>query len=97
MPVPTPQPRLLDQVRDALRTSHYSGRTEAAYTGWVRRFVAFHGMRHPRELTPGDVSRFISSLAVQGVAASTQNQALGALLFLSTRRCCASLCRSCAT
>lgn len=69
-------------MRDALRTRHYSRRTEAAYVGWVRRFVAFHGLRHPRELTPGDVSLFISSLASQGVAASTQNQALGALLFL---------------
>lgn len=80
--VPTSQPRLLDQVRDALRTRHYSRRTEAAYVGWVRRFVVFHGMRHPRELSPSDLSQFISSLASQGVAASTQNQALGALLFL---------------
>ncbi len=69
-------------MRDALRTRHYSRRTEAAYAGWVRRFVAFHGLRHPRDLTPADVSQFISSLASQGVAASTQNQALGALLFL---------------
>ena len=82
MTVFTPPPRLLDQVRDALRTRHYSRRTEAAYVGWVRSGAVFHGMRHPRELTPGDVSQFISSLASQGVAASTQNQALGALLFL---------------
>ncbi len=53
-----------------------------AYAGWVRRFVVFHGMRHPRTLGPADVSRFLSSLASHGVAASTQNQALGALLFL---------------
>lgn len=82
MTVPPPSSGLLEQLRDALRTRHYSRRTEAAYVSWARRFAIFHGMRDPRQLTPADVSRFVSSLAKQGVSASTQNQALGALLFL---------------
>jgi integron integrase len=74
---------LLTAVRRALRVRHYSTRTEEAYIGWVRRFVRFCGMRHPRELGPSDVTRFLSHLAVdRHVSASTQNQALGALLFL---------------
>ena len=80
-PLPPP-PRLLDRLRDALRTRHYSPRTETAYAGWVRRFIAFHGMRDPRTLSADDVSRFLSALAMRGVSASTQNQALGAVLFL---------------
>jgi integron integrase len=77
------RPRLLDGVREALRTRHYSARTEKAYVGWVRRFVLFHGKRHPREMGAEDVTRFLTSLAVdRKVTASTQNQALGALLFL---------------
>lgn len=67
--LPPSPPRLLDQLRDALRVRHYSRRTEAAYAGWVRRFVAFHGLRHPRTLGAADVSRFLSSLASHGVAA----------------------------
>src|SRR2546428_3719734 len=75
--------RLLAQVRAVLRTKHYSPRTEEAYVGWVRRFVRFHGLRHPAELGERDVAGFLSDLAVRGrVAASTQNQALSALLFL---------------
>jgi integron integrase len=73
---------LLDQLRNALRTRHYSRRTEEAYVGWARRFAAFHDMRDPRTLGSADVSRFLTALAAQGVAASTQNQALGAVLFL---------------
>lgn len=61
---------------------HYSPRTEEAYVGWARRFAQFHGMRDPRGLGADDISRFISSLATAGVAASTQNQALSAVLFL---------------
>ena len=61
---------------------HYSRRTEEAYVGWARRFAVFHGMRDPRTLAPDDVSRFISAPAARGVSASTQNQALGAVLFL---------------
>jgi integron integrase len=75
--------RLLDQVRDAVRVRHYSSRTEQAYVGWVRRFVLFHDKRHPAEMGQAEITRFLSALAVQGgVSASTQNQALAALLFL---------------
>ena len=74
--------RLLDAVREAVRTRHYSRRTESAYVGWIR-FVLFHGKRHPAEMGAEEVTRFLSHLAVGlQVAASTQNQALSALLFL---------------
>ncbi len=77
------QPRLLDRVRDALRARHGSRRTEKSYVAWIRRFILFHGKRHPAEMGALEVTQFLSSLAVQGnVAASTQNQALSALLFL---------------
>ena len=77
------RPRLLDTVRDALRLRHYSRRTERAYVGWIRRYILFHAKRHPAEMGATEVSRFLSSLAVEGrVSASTQNQALAALLFL---------------
>lgn len=76
-------PRLLAQLSAALRTRHYSRRTEKAYVHWVRRFVLFHGKRHPRRLGEAEVSAFLSALATdQRVAASTQNQALAAILFL---------------
>ncbi len=78
-----PQRRLIPHLRSVLRTRHYSRRTEEAYVGWVRRFIRFSGDRHPRELGPLEVGRFLSSLAVDGkVAASTQNQALAAIVFL---------------
>ena len=81
-PVP-PKPRLLDRVRAALRIRHYSRRTEKAYVAWIRRYILFHGKRHPAEMGAPELTRFLSSLAVDGkVAASTQNQALSALLFL---------------
>ena len=77
------RPRLLDTVRDALRLRHYSRRTERAYVGWIRRYILFHAKRHAAEMGATEVSRFLSSLAVEGrVSASTQNQALAALLFL---------------
>ncbi len=76
-------PRLLAQLRRAIRVRHYSRRTEEAYVGWVRRFVRFCGMRHPGGMGERDVARFLTSLAVdRGVSASTQNQALSALVFL---------------
>lgn len=76
-------PSLLAQVRGALRLRRYSRRTEQSYVAWIRRYVRFSGMRHPRELGPSDVTRFLSSLAVDGhVSASTQNQALSAVVFL---------------
>ncbi|PYQ68663.1 MAG: integron integrase [Acidobacteria bacterium] len=75
-------PKLLDRVREAIRTRHYSRRTETAYVAWIRRFIVFHGKRHPRELGSPAVTAFVSSLAARGVSASTQNQALSAVLFL---------------
>ena len=77
-----PEPRLLDRVRAAIRTRHYSRRTEEAYVSWIRRFIVFHGKRHPRELGEPEVTAFLSSLADRRVSASTQNQALSAVLFL---------------
>jgi integron integrase len=81
-----PQPRnpkLLEQVHDVLRRKHFSLRTEQAYIGWIRRFILFHRKRHPREMAEREVTEFLTHLAREGqVAASTQNQALSALLFL---------------
>ena len=77
------QPGLLEALRERIRLRHYSLRTERAYCQWVWRFVVFHGKRHPRELGSHHVMAFLTSLATQhSVAASTQNQALAALLFL---------------
>ena len=82
-PAGSPPPKLLDRVRQALQTRHYSRRTEKAYVGWIRRYILFHGKRHPTEMGAPEVTQFLTSLAVdRRVAASTQNQALGALLFL---------------
>lgn len=82
-PVPPPPPRLLDQLRAVLRTRHYSLRTEEAYVEWARRFVRFHGRRHPGEMGAPEVTAFLSHLAVERqVAAATQMQARAALLFL---------------
>lgn len=73
----------LNQVSDAIRTRHYSIRTEQAYLGWIRQFILFHGKRHPRELGEAEVSAFLTYLAVsRNVAPSTQNQALNALVFM---------------
>jgi integron integrase len=74
--------KLLDRVRQAIRVRHYSRRTEQAYVAWIRRFIVFHGKRHPRELGEREVTAFVSHLAERGVSASTQNQALSAILFL---------------
>ena len=74
---------LLDRVRDRIRLKHYSLRTEQAYCDWIRRFINFHGKQHPSGLGAAEVEAFLTSLAVVGrVAASTQNQAKSALLFL---------------
>ncbi len=76
-------PRLLDQVRGKIRLKHYSIRTEQAYVDWIKRFILHFGKRHPRELGAAEVEAFLTHLAVAGnVAASTQNQAKSALLFL---------------
>jgi integron integrase len=75
--------KLLDQVRDVIRLKHYSIRTEEAYVTWIRRFILFHKKRHPSEMGEQEISEFLTHLAVQErVAASTQNQALNAIVFL---------------
>ncbi len=77
------KPKLLDQIRHAARALHYSLKTEEAYVHWARRYILFHGKRHPAEMREEQVNQFLTDLAVRGrVAASTQNQALAALLFL---------------
>jgi integron integrase len=77
------EPKLLDRVRDALRVRHMSLRTEKAYLHWIRRYILFHGKRHPREMGEPEINAFLTHLAVEGqVSASTQTQALCALLFL---------------
>ena len=77
------KPKLLDQVREAIRMRHYSVRTEEAYVSWIKRFIFFHGKRHPLEMGQQEITQFLSALAVKAhVSASTQNQALCALLFL---------------
>lgn len=82
-PAPAARPRLLEQVRDTIRRRHYSYRTEETYVHWVRRFIHFSGLRHPRELGAMEVTAFLNYLASdREVAAATQNQALSALLFL---------------
>ena len=82
MPAP-PKPKLLDQVRDALRRRHYSYRTEESYVHWIKRFILFYRKRHPADMGKPEIEQFLTALAVQRrVAASTQNQALAAILFL---------------
>jgi integron integrase len=83
-PAPTTAaPKLLERLRRAIRARHYSPRTEKAYVHWARRYVVFHRMRHPAQMGAGEIAQFLSALATRGrVAASTQNQALSAILFL---------------
>ena len=82
-PPAPPKPRLLDRVRAAVCARHFSYRTEEAYVAWIRRYILFHGKRHPAEMGAPEITRFLTALAVEGrVAASTQTQALSALLFL---------------
>jgi integron integrase len=85
LPTPrSPQPKkLLDRYSEALRNLHYSLRTERTYTGWVRQFILFHNKRHPTEMGPAEINEFITHLVNQkSVSASTQNQAISAILFL---------------
>jgi integron integrase len=80
---PKQKPKLLDQVRGAIRAKHYSHRTEEAYIQWIKRFILFHNKRHPAEMGETEINQFLTHLAVkENVAASTQNQALSAILFL---------------
>ncbi len=88
-PIPTasvttaPKPKLLDQVHQAIRTRHYSPKTEEAYIGWIKRYIFFHNKRHPLEMAEAEIAQFLSNLATKSrVSGSTQNQALNALLFL---------------
>ncbi|MFC1634527.1 phage integrase N-terminal SAM-like domain-containing protein, partial [Planctomycetota bacterium] len=77
------RPRLLEQLRQALRSRHYSRRTEQTYCQWVKRFIYFHRVRHPAEMAEPEINAFLTHLAVkERVSASTQNQALSAILFL---------------
>jgi len=81
--IPNPKAKLLDQVREVIRFKHYSIRTEQAYIQWIKRFIFFHHKRHPREMGEEEIQTFLTHLAAQQkVAASTQNQALNALVFL---------------
>jgi len=83
MPAATQPPRLLDRVRHSCRVRHYSIRTEDAYHDWCKRFILFHNKRHPNEMGTIEINAFLTHLAVEGqVAASTQNQAFSAILFL---------------
>ena len=76
-------PKLLERVRAAVRMKHYSRRTEQAYVHWIRRFIVFHHKKHPSTMGASEIGAFLSWLAVQRrVSASTQNQALSAVLFL---------------
>ncbi len=78
-----PKKRLLDRVRDVMRLKHYSLRTERTYCDWITRFIRFHRMRHPAEMSEPEMAGFLTHLARAGnISASTQNQALSALLFL---------------
>lgn len=75
--------KLIDQVRVVIRKKHYSYRTEQAYVEWIKRFIYFNDKRHPKDLSEKEIARFISHLAInRKVAASTQNQALNAIVFL---------------
>lgn len=83
-PTPSPQgKKLLEQVSDAIRIKHYSHRTEKTYIDWIRRYILFHKKRHPKDMGADEIQAFISHLATdRAVSASTQNQALSAVLFL---------------
>lgn len=80
---PPPKRKLLDQVRDACRLKHYSRRTEDTYADWIKRYILFHKKRHPQDMSVKEIEQFLTHLAVdRNVAASTQNQAYSAILFL---------------
>jgi hypothetical protein len=78
-----PKPKLLDQLREIIRLKHYSIRTEQSYVDWAKRYIFFHGKKHPKDMGAKEIAAFLTHLAVdKNVAASTQNQALNALIFL---------------
>jgi hypothetical protein len=75
--------KLIENVRNVIRMKHYSIRTEETYISWIKRYIFFHNNRHPSEMSENEISEFLTYLAVKkNVAASTQNQAFNALLFL---------------
>lgn len=77
------KPRLLDQVRNRIRYLHYSPKTESSYTHWIKQYIFFHNKQHPKDLVADDVVAFLNYLAVtKNVSASTQNQAMNAIVFL---------------
>jgi site-specific recombinase XerD len=81
--VEKPPKKLLEQVSDIIRLKHYSYKTEKSYLYWIKRYILFHKKRHPREMGAKEIEAFLTHLAVEeNVAASTQNQALSAILFL---------------
>src|SRR6266705_6468168 len=81
--IPNPKARLQEQVREVMRFHHYSTRTEQAYWQWIKRYILFHGKRHPKEMGADEVSAFLSHLTtVKDAARATQQQALNALVFL---------------
>lgn len=84
LPIPEPpKPKLLDQLREIIRLKHYSIRTEQSYVDWAKRYILFHGKKHPKDMGAKEISAFLTHLAVdKNVSASTQNQALNALIFL---------------
>ena len=82
-PMENPPKKLLEQVSDVIRLKHYSYKTEKSYINWIKRYILFHNKRHPREMGGKEIEEFLTYLAVEeNVAASTQNQALSAVLFL---------------
>ncbi len=82
-PATTGGPKLLDRVRHAIRAKHYSRRTESAHVDWIRRYMVFHRKRHPSDMGASEIAAFLTWLATERcISASTQNQALSALLFL---------------
>ena len=81
------RPKLLDQVRDVIRTRHYSDRTEEAYVGWIKRFILFHGKRHPAEMGPAEITQFLTSLAVQRPSARRRRIRHWPRCCSSTRTC----------
>jgi hypothetical protein len=90
--LPLQQPKLLSRLRDAIRVRHYSLRTERSYVYWVRFYIHFHKLRHPQEMGAPEVTAFLNHLATERhVSASTQNQALAALIFC-TRKSSSSSC-----
>jgi len=83
-----PSEKLLQRTKRLLRAKHYSRRTEKAYLGWIRRFILFHGKRHPAHMGREEIEVYISHLATKRkVAASTQNQALSAIFFIPLSHC----------